>query len=162
MYALLAFIPILLTIILLAVGNWPAKRALPIAWALTAVIALAIWKVDVVHVFGFSLFGMGKAFDLLVIIFGAILILNTLKQSGAMETINQGFRGITTDRRIQVIIIGWLFGAFIEGAAGFGTPAALAAPLLVGLGFPPLAAAMSTLILNSTPVSFGAAGTPIV
>jgi len=135
----------------MAVVNWPAKRALPIAWALTAVIALAIWKVDVVHVLGFSLFGMGKAFDLLVIIFGAILILNTLKQSGAMETINQGFRGVTTDRRIQVIIIGWLFGAFIEGAAGFGTPAALAAPLLVG----------STLVLNSTPVSFGAAGTPI-
>jgi lactate permease len=145
----------------MAVVNWPARRALPIAWALTGVIAVAIWKVDVVHVLGFSLFGMGKAFDLLVIIFGAILILNTLKQSGAMETINHGFRGITTDRRIQVIIIGWLFGAFIEGAAGFGTPAALAAPLLVGLGFPPLAAAMSTLILNSTPVSFGAAGTPI-
>jgi lactate permease len=145
----------------MAVVNWPAKRVLPIAWALTAVIALAVWKVDAVHLLGFSIFGMGKAFDLLVIIFGAILILNTLKQSGAMETINHGFHGVTTDRRIQVIIIGWLFGAFIEGAAGFGTPAALAAPLLVGLGFPPLAAAMSTLILNSSPVSFGAAGTPI-
>ena len=97
----------------------------------------------------------------MAIIFGAILILNTLKQSGAMETINHGFRGVTTDRRNQVIIIGWLIGAFIEGPAGFGTPAALAAPLLVGLGFPSLAAAMSTLILNSSPVSFGAAGTPI-
>lgn len=161
MYALIAFIPILLTIILMAVANWPAKKALPVAWALTTVIALTVWKVDIVHVLGFSLFGMGKAFDLLVIIFGAILILNTLKQSGAMATINHGFAGITTDRRIQLVIIGWLFGAFIEGAAGFGTPAALCAPLLVGLGFPPLAAAMSTLILNSTPVSFGAAGTPI-
>jgi lactate permease len=161
MYAVLASIPILLTIFLMAVVNWPAKRALPIAWFLTAVIALAVWQVDLQHVLGFSLFGMGKAFDLLVIIFGAILILNTLKQSGAMSVINHGFRGVTTDRRIQVIIIGWLFGAFIEGAAGFGTPAALAAPLLVGLGFPPLAAAMVTLVLNSTPVSFGAAGTPI-
>ncbi len=161
MYALIAFIPILLTIILMAVVNWPAKRALPIAWVLTAGIALVIWKVDLLHVLGFTLYGMGKAFDLLVIIFGAILILNTLKQSGAMETINHGFRGVTTVRRIQVIIIGWLFGAFIEGAAGFGTPAALAAPLLVGLGFPPLAAAMVTLVLNSTPVSYGAAGTPI-
>ncbi|HAS72562.1 MAG TPA: L-lactate permease, partial [Clostridiales bacterium UBA8960] len=63
--------------------------------------------------------------------------------------------------RIQVLIIGWMFAAFIEGAAGFGTPAALAAPLLIGLGFPPLAAAMVALILNSVPVSFGAVGTPV-
>ena len=103
---------------------------------------------------------MVKAFDILVIVFGAILILNTLKFSGGMDSINHAFSSISKDRRVQVIIIGWAFGAFIEGASGFGTPAALAAPLLVGLGFPALAAAMSTLILNSSPVSFGAVGTP--
>jgi lactate permease len=161
MYAFMAFLPILVTIVLMASFNWPAKRALPISWLLSAVIALTVWQMDFQHIIGYSLFGVFKALDVLIIIFGAILILNTLKQSGAMATINNGFMGITKDRRIQAIIVGWMFGAFIEGAAGFGTPAALAGPLLVGLGFPPLAAAMVALIFNSTPVSYGAVGTPI-
>lgn len=161
MLAFMAFLPILVTIVLMAAFNWPAKRALPVSWALSAGIALSVWQMDFQHVFGYSLFGVLKAFDVLIIIFGAILILNTMKQSGAMTTINNGFNGITKDRRIQAVIIGWMFGAFIEGAAGFGTPAAICGPLLVGLGFPPLAAAMVALIFNSTPVSYGAVGTPV-
>lgn len=161
MYAFAAFLPILVTIILMAAFNWPAKKALPISWLLSCIIALTIWQMDFQHVLGYSIYGVGKAFDVLVIIFGAILILNTLKQSGAMATINNGFMGVSKDRRVQAIIVGWMFGAFIEGAAGFGTPAALAGPLLVGLGFPPLAAALVALIFNSTPVSFGAVGTPV-
>lgn len=161
MNAILAFSPILLTIILMVGLNWGAKKALPLSLLLAIVIALAVWKIDLHHVLGYSFFGFLKAFDILIIIFGAILILNTMKISGAMAAINNGFNGITTDRRIQAIIIGFMFGAFIEGAAGFGTPAALAGPLLVGLGFPPLAAAMVALIYNSVPVPFGAVGTPI-
>jgi lactate permease len=161
MYAFMAFLPILLTIVLMTALNWPAKRALPISWAVAVVIALTMWQMDFQHVFGYSLFGFLKAIDVLIIIFGAILILNTMKISGAMATINNGFMGITQDRRIQAIIIGFMFGAFIEGAAGFGTPAAIAAPLLVGLGFPPLAAALVALIFNSVPVSYGAVGTPV-
>lgn len=161
MYGFVAFIPILITIFLMAVLNWSSKKALPIAWGTAAIIALAVWKMDLLDVVAYSAFGMLKAVDVLIIIFGAILILNTLKESGAMATINHGFNGITRDRRIQAIIVAWMFGAFIEGAAGFGTPAALAGPLLVGLGFPALAAAMVALIMNSTPVAFGAVGTPI-
>ena len=161
MYAFVAFVPILVTIILMVVLNWSAKRALPIAWASAVAVALLVWKMSFHNVISYSVFGVFKSFDVLIIIFGAILILNTLKQSGAMATINNGFSNITKDRRIQAIIIGWMFGAFIEGAAGFGTPAALAAPLLVGLGFPPLAAAMVALVFNSTPVAFGAVGTPV-
>lgn len=161
MYAFLAFLPILVTIVLMAAFNWPAKRALPLAWVLSACITLTTWQMDFQYVLGYSLFGALKAIDILIIIFGAILILNTMKQSGAMASINNGFMKITKDRRIQAIIIGWMFGAFIEGAAGFGTPAAICGPLLVGLGFPPLAAAMVALVFNSTPVSFGAVGTPI-
>jgi lactate permease len=161
MYALLAFVPILVAIVLMTVFNWGAKKALPVSWVTAAVIALTVWKMDLGSVVGYSVFGVFKSFDVLIIIFGAILILNTLKQSGAMSTINNGFSGITKDRRIQALIIAWMFSAFIEGAAGFGTPAALAGPLLVGLGFPPLAAAMIALIMNSTPVAFGAVGTPI-
>lgn len=77
-----------------------------------------------------------------------------------VDTISKGFHGLSKDRRVQAIIIGWMFGAFVGGAAGFGTPAALAAHLLVGLGFPPLAVASIALIFNSTPVLFGAVGTP--
>ena len=161
MYALIAFIPILLTIVLMAGFNISAKKALPVALLLAVIIALAVWQMNLQSVVAYSLFGMLKALDVLIIIFGAILILNTLKQSGAMDVINRGFSGITKDRRIQAIIIAWMFSAFIEGAAGFGTPAALAGPLLVGLGFPPLAAAMVALVMNSTPVAFGAVGTPL-
>lgn len=86
--------------------------------------------------------------------------MNTLAASGAMAAINRMFTGISSDARIQAIIIGFIFGAFIEGAAGFGTPAALAAPLLISVGFPPLAAAIVALIYNSVPVCYGAVGTP--
>lgn len=160
MLAFVAFLPILVIVILMAGMNWPAKKAVPLGWLLAVVIALIFWKMDLTAVLGATMFGALKGFDVLVIIFGAILLMNTLEESGAMATIKNGFMGVTKDRRIQAIIIGWMFGAFIEGAAGFGTPAALAAPLLVGLGFPPLAAAMVTLIFNSTPVSFGCVGTP--
>jgi len=161
MDALLAFSPILLTIILMAGFNWGAKKALPLSLLLAMLVALFEWNMSLQNILGYTFFGFLKAIDILIIIFGAILILNTLKLSGAMATINQGFSGITDDRRIQAIIIGFMFCAFIEGAAGFGTPAALAAPLLVGLGFPPLAAALVALIYNSVPVPFGAVGTPI-
>ena len=161
MYALLAFLPIALVVFLMVGLNWGSKKALPIGWLVAATISLIAWRMSPMDVLGFSFLGVQKAIDVIIIIFGAILILNTLKQSGAMSTINNGFSNITKDKRIQVLIIGWMFGAFIEGAAGFGTPAALAAPLLIGLGFPPLAAAMVALILNSVPVSFGAVGTPV-
>ena len=161
MNALLAFLPIVVTIVLMAGFNWGAKKALPLSWLLAVLIALVYWKIDLLSITAYSFFGVLKAMDILIIIFGAILILNTLKISGAMASINNGFQGITRDRRVQAIIIGYMFGAFIEGAAGFGTPAALAGPLLVGLGFPPLAAAIVALIFNSVPVPFGAVGTPI-
>ena len=109
-----------------------------------------------------SIKGVILAFNILFIVFGAILLLNTLKEAGAITVIRQGFTEISPDRRIQAIIIAWLFGAFIEGAAGFGAPAAIAAPLLVAIGFPAMAAVMVSLIIQSTPVSFGAVGTPIL
>ena len=160
MYALIAFIPIIVTVVLMVAFNWPAKRALPLAWILACVIAFAVWKMNVHDMAAYTITGFLSAFETLVIIFGAILIMNTLKRSGAMSAINGMFKGVTKDARILAIIIGWVFGAFIEGAAGFGTPAALAAPLLISVGFPPLTAAIVALICNSTPVCYGAVGTP--
>ena len=160
MYALIAFIPLLVTIVLMIGFNWPAKRALPLAWILSMIVAAIFWKMSVKNMIAYTITGFLSAFETLVIIFGAILIMNTLSRSGAMAAINGMFKGVTKDIRILAVIIGFTFGAFIEGAAGFGTPAALAAPLLISVGFPPLAAAIVALEYNSVPVCYGAVGTP--
>lgn len=158
---IMAFVPILLALILMVGFRWPATRAMPLAWLAAAVLAAAVWRMDMTLILASTLQGFGSAVTVLLIVFGALLILYTLSESGGMETINYGFHGISTDRRVQAIIIAFVFAAFLEGAAGFGTPAAIAAPLLLSLGFPPLAAVLVALILNSVPVTFGAVGTPI-
>lgn len=158
---LTALTPVLAVFIFLVLLRLPAVRAMPISLALTAALAVAIWRVPPIQVAAASLEGLIIAASILWIVFGAILLLNTLRASGAIDAIRNGFMYITADRRVQVIIIAWLFGAFIEGAAGFGAPAALSGPLLVALGFPALAAVALALIANSSPVTFGAVGTPL-
>ncbi len=160
--SLLAFAPLVLAALLLVVLNWPAKRAMPVVFLVTALIALMAWGMSFNRVLASALQGLVLTGAILWIIFGAILLLNTLKHSGAIKAIRGGFTNISPDRRVQVIIVAWLFGCFIEGASGFGTPAAVAAPLLVALGFPALGAVMLGMMVQSTPVSFGAVGTPIV
>ena len=161
MLALLAFIPILTTLILMMVFNWPAKRCLFISWVLAIILSLVFWNNDILALLSSSLYGLLSSIDVLIIISGAILVMNTLKTSGATAAINRGFMNICPDKRVQACIIGFSFCSFIESAAGFGTPAALAGPLLVCLGFPPMAAAMITLVFDSSAVSFGAVGTPV-
>ncbi|MDK2821300.1 MAG: lactate permease, partial [Clostridia bacterium] len=142
--------------------NWPATKAMPIAWIVASILGFSVWGMNTQWIAAASINGFLNAMKLFIIVLGAIALLQVLKTSGALASINNGFNNVTRDRRIQAIIIAWMFGAFIEGAAGFGTPAAIAAPLLLGMGFPPLAAVMVCLICNSTPVSFGAVGTPII
>ncbi|MCF6751122.1 L-lactate permease [Pseudomonas stutzeri] len=160
--AFFAFSPILLAAILLIGLRWPAKRAMPLVYLLTAGIALYVWDMSFNRVLASTVQGLVITAGVLWIIFGAILLLNTLKHSGGITAIRAGFTTISPDRRIQAIIIAWLFGCFIEGASGFGTPAAIAAPLLVAIGFPALAAVILGMLVQSTPVSFGAVGTPII
>jgi lactate permease len=160
--ALLAFAPILVAALLLVVFRLPAKKAMPLAFVITVVIAYFAWDISLINIFASSIQGLFITFDILLIIFGAIVLLNILKYSRAIVTIRQGFTNITEDRRIQVVIITWLFGSFLEGAAGFGTPAAIVAPLLVGLGFPTFCAVMLGMMVQSTAVTFGAVGTPIL
>lgn len=159
--SLIAVLPVITIMLFLVILNWPASRAMPVALMVTVLSAIFLWGTKTNVVAGAAVNGIFTALDILFIVFGAVLLLNTVKESGAIHTIRQGFISISPDRRIQAIIIAWLFGAFIEGAAGFGTPAAIAAPLLVAIGFPALAAVMAALIIQSTPVSFGAIGTPI-
>ncbi len=160
--ALLAVLPILLAGILLMGAKWPAKSAMPLVLLLTLLIAGWAWEVSWVDLAASTVQGLFITFDILFIIFGAILLLTTLQLSGAVASIRQSFTTISPDRRVQVVIIVWLFGAFIEGASGFGTPAAIVAPLLVALGFPAMAAVMLGMMVQSTPVTFGAVGTPIL
>lgn len=160
MLALVAAIPIIITIILTVGVNMPAKKVLPIAWLSICLIGLFYWQMDMLHVTAYTITGFLGSIDTLLIIFGAILLMNMLNEAGAMHRIEAMFNGISEDARIQLVIVGYGLSAFIEGAAGFGTPPAICAPLLIGLGFPPMAAAMACLILDSPPVSFGAAGTP--
>jgi lactate permease len=159
---LLAGLPIIFVFALMVGLNWPATKAMPLTWAVTCLLAFFVWQMDLRWITAASINGILKAFELIIIVLGAIFLLHVLKSSGAMDAINKGFNSISYDRRIQVVIICWLFGAFLEGAAGFGTPAAICAPLLLGMGFPPLAAVMVSLIANSTPVTFAAGGVPIL
>jgi lactate permease len=159
---MVALLPILVALVLMVGMRWPSTKAMPLAWLVCALGAIGAWNLPVGYVAALSLQGIVVAIGVLIIVFGAIIILYTLKYSGGMETIQYGMQGISRDKRIQAIIIGYMFAAFIEGAAGFGTPAALAAPLLLSLGFPPLAAAVICLVFNSFPVTFGAVGTPIL
>lgn len=160
--ALMAILPILVALVLMVGLRWPATRAIPLAWLVCVCAGAFAWKLPAKYLLALSLQGVVTAVGVLIIVFGALIILFTLKESGGMETIQYGMQNISRDRRVQAIIIGYMFAAFIEGAAGFGTPAALAAPLLLALGFPPLAAGVMCLVFNSFPVSFGAVGTPIL
>jgi lactate permease len=160
--AFFAVLPILLAGILLVGLRVSAKKAMPLVYVSAVAIAYVVWEVSFSRVLASTIEGVLITVSVLWIIFGAILLLNTLKHSGAIVVIREGFNNISPDRRIQAIIVAWLFGCFIEGASGFGTPAAIAAPLLVAIGFPAMAAVMLGMMVQSTPVSFGAVGTPIL
>lgn len=154
--------PVISVMLFLVLLKMPASRAMPISMVMTGLAAVFIWQMDTTILGASVVEGLLSALTPLSIIFGAVFLLNTLKYSGAMDTIRAGFTNISGDARVQVIIICWLFGSFIEGSAGFGTPAAIGAPLLVLLGVPPVAAAVVALIADSTSVSFGAIGLPVL
>ena len=162
MLTIVAAGPILLCVILMTVAGWPAKRAMSLSWLLTALAAVFLWKMDMLHILSRTVGGFLSAFEILLIIFGAILLMNVLRKSGAMASIDRMFSHITSDARLQCVLIGFVFAGFVEGSAGFGTPAALAAPILISLGFPPLAAATVCLIYNSWPVEPGPVGVPLL
>lgn len=162
MLALIAFSPILIVGILMVARNWPSTKAMPVGFVVALIIAGILWEMPAKWMLSATIAGVINALDILLIVFGALLILGTMRKSGGVDGISNSMAYVSTDRRVQVILIGFLMGAFFEGAAGFGTPAAVAAPLLMGMGFPPLVAAAVALIGNSAPVCYGAVGTPII
>jgi lactate permease len=141
--------------------SWPAKKTMPLAAILSILLAIFIWKMNPNWILASSIKGTLTAFNIMIIIFGALSLMYIIRATKLMDTIIEDFKILTPDSRLQTIIIAWLFVAFLEGVAGFGTPAAITAPLLLILGFPALAAVSLPLIFDTIPVTFGAVGVPI-
>ncbi|WP_135806603.1 L-lactate permease [Halorussus marinus] len=160
--ALAGAVPIGAAFALLVGLRWSAARAMGVGWVLATVLGLTLWGMEPTWWAASAIYGALQAVSIILIVFGAILLMNYLDGSGAISTIRWYFTQIAEDRRIQLLLIGIGFETIIEGAAGFGTPGALAAPLFIGLGFPPLAAAVFGLLFNAPSPPFGAAGTPVL
>ena len=157
----ISIIPILLLIWMMTKKNaLPSHIALPLTALIVGILQLVHFGTDGRLLTANIISGTLSAITPISIIAGAILLNRTLLVSGCEDVIRQWLEGISKNRIGQLMIIGWAFAFMIEGASGFGTPAAIAAPILVGLGFNPLRVAMLALVMNSVPVSFGAVGTP--
>ncbi|NBC33711.1 MAG: L-lactate permease [Alphaproteobacteria bacterium] len=159
--ALIALAPIVILIVMMTKKNAvPSYIALPIAAALVYALKLTWFDADPNLTNATVIAGLLTAFIPIFIIWGAILLFKTMEHTGAMAQIRAWLNTVSPSPVAQLMIIGWAFAFMIEGASGFGTPAALAAPILIGLGFPALRVACLALIMNSVPVTFGAVGTP--
>ena len=156
-----AFLPIILLIYLMTKKNsMPSSRALPLSALVVYIFMFIVFNQDPNLIHANVLKGLLVAWTPILIIAGAIFLFKTMEATGGLTVIRQWLNTVSDNKVAQLMIVGWAFPFLIEGASGFGTPAAIAAPVLVGLGFPPVRVAILTLIMNSIPVSFGAVGTP--
>ena len=161
--AIVAATPVIVLLGALAFFHVKAHRAALLGLAVALGTAIFVYRMpwtmaaaSAVNGAAFGLFPIGW------IVLNAIFVYDITVKTGKFEVVKDTIAGIASDRRIQVLLIGYSFGAFIEGAAGFGTPVAISAAMLIGLGFKPLAAAGLALIGNTAPVAYGALGTPII
>jgi len=159
---LVAALPIIVLFGLLA-GLRVKPHWCAIAGALTAVlVAIIVFKMPLA--LAAMSFGYGVAFGILKIawiVLAAVYLYDISVETGQFEIMKESVAGITADRRLQVLLVAFCFGAFIEGAAGFGAPVAIAGAFMIGLGFKPFHAAALNLIANTAPVAWGAIGTPV-
>ncbi len=158
-----ASLPILVLLLLIGVLRKPAWIAAIAGLAASLVVAIGVYAMPAD--LAASSAAMGAAFGLLPIgwiVYWAVVLYRLTLDTGNFEIIKDSIGGLTTDRRLQAILIAFAFGAFIEGAAGFGTPVAVAAAMLTGLGFSPFFAAGICLLANTAPVAFGSIGIPVV
>ncbi len=156
-----SFLPIVLLLYFMTRKNsMPSAKALPLTALITYFIVLIVFKQDANLVHACVVKGLLVAWTPILIIGGAVFLFRTMEATGSLRVIRQWLNSVSSNKIAQLMIVGWAFIFLIEGASGFGTPAALAAPILVGLGFPPVRVAILALIMNSVSVSFGAVGTP--
>ncbi len=159
---LVSFIPILVPFVLLVIFRMSAKSGMSISMLLIIIGGYFLWGITFDVITGSVFIGLHKTITILLILFGALTLVNTLNNTKAIKRINEGFMSITQDKRLLSVIVVFLFGGLIEGASGFGTPATITGPLLVSIGFNPFVGAVLALIGDSTAVSFGAVGTPLI
>lgn len=161
--ALVAAIPVVVLLGALAFFHVKAHKAALLGLALAYAIAVFVYKMPFQNATAAA--AMGACFGLFPIgwiVLNAIFVYDISVHTGKFEVVKRTIASLAQDRRIQLLLIGYSFGAFIEGAAGFGTPVAISAAMLIGLGFRPLQAAGLALIGNTAPVAFGALGTPVI
>lgn len=156
-----SYLPIVLLVFLMTKKNsMPSSKALPLSALVLYLIMLIVFQQDANLIHANVVKGLLVAWTPITIIAGAIFLFRTMEFTGSLAVIRQWLNTVSENKIAQLMIVGWAFPFLIEGASGFGTPAAIAAPILVGLGFPPVRVAILALIMNSVPVSFGAVGTP--
>jgi L-lactate transport len=161
--ALVAALPVFVVLTLLGIFRKPAWIAAIAGLGISALVALLIYRMPAALLASSCLYG--AAYGLLPIgwiVFTAVLLYRLTVETGKFEIIKDSIGSLTGDQRLQALLIAFAFGAFIEGAAGFGTPVAVAAAMLAGLGFRPFFAASLCLLANTSPVAFGSIGTPLI
>lgn len=158
---ILAMLPIFWLIISLSKLKMASYKACGIALAITAVLAASYWKLNIVHISSAALEGaLNALWPICLVIIAALFTYNLTVSTGAMDVIKKMLAGISDDTRILMLIIGWGFGNFMEGMAGFGTAVAIPASMLAGIGLDPIRAVTACLVMNTTPTSFGSVGVP--
>jgi lactate permease len=161
--ALIAALPVFVVLLLLGILRKPAWMAALSGLGIAAAVALAVYRMPVSLLASSCLYGAAYGFlPIGWIVFTALLLYRLTVETGNFEIIKDSIGGLTSDQRLQALLIAFAFGAFIEGAAGFGTPVAVAAAMLAGLGFRPFFAASLCLLANTSPVAFGSIGTPLI
>src|SRR5690242_13884646 len=157
-----AAIPVVTLLVLLASGKVKAHISALIALAAAILVATVVFTMPTGHAIRATLLGIATGlFPIGWIVLNVIFLYRLTVEKGVFETLQQTIGSITADRRLQLLLIAFAFGAFFEGASGFGTPVAVTGAILIGLGFSPLAASGLSLIANTAPVAYGALGTPI-
>ena len=160
---LLAMIPILWLVIALSVLKMPGHKACFLAWLLTAFLSVVCWKFPAGNMATATLEGVLNAlWPICLVIIAALFTYNLILKTGAMEEIKKMLAGVSKDKRVLLLLIGWGFGNFMEGMAGFGTAVAIPASMLAGIGVDPIGAVVGCLVVNSTPTAFGSVGVPTV
>src|SRR5262247_1112720 len=157
-----AAVPVVTLLILIASGRVKAHIAAIIAVIVTNLITVLVFKMPADMSVRASLLGIVAGFfPIGWIVLNVIFLYQITVTTGRFELLKRAVGGVTEDRRLQLLLIAFSFGAFFEGASGFGTPVAITGSILIGLGFSPLAASGLSLIANTAPVAYGALGTPI-
>jgi lactate permease len=160
---ILAALPVVVLLGTLAVLRWPAHLAALAGLASALVIAIVPFGMPAPMALASA--GYGAMYGLLPIgwiVLNVIFLYRLTEERGLFDVLRHSITTVTDDRRLQLLVVAFCFGAFFEGAAGFGTPVAVTGAILIGLGFTPLAASGLSLIANTAPVAFGALGTPII